>query len=191
MLYRVKITYSEGPKELRGNWIRPSDFNWPKGDFIHMTSRWRCFEGGESLSCSLPLLGGWAGHQSGDVEQLLGNHLLYTFIYICHYIYMSLYMCVIIIIHFLFFTLVNNFLNPWILLCGVFFNSLPHPTGKEGDQLCGVEPPTRLNHNSIHILTATFFLNFSLDFESTTITSYWTFTLYNGIRLFFKQPIHS
>ena len=135
MLYRVKITYSEGPKELRGNWIKPSDFNWPKGDFIHMTSRWRCFEGGESLSCSFILLKELAEHQSKS-----SGLLLYTF--------KSIYICIVITIN-LFSVLLNTFISnhKFFLSWSVPLISL----GRRGvsEWLCGDELLARLNHNKL------------------------------------------
>lgn len=66
MLYRAEAIHDEVPRELRWNIIGTSDLNWSKGCSYHMTSCERSFEGGSS--CSLPLLGGLAGHQSGRVS---------------------------------------------------------------------------------------------------------------------------
>lgn len=63
MLYRIKVIFSEGAKELGGNRIRTVDLNWPERySIIYDITRKKSFEGNGSSSGSLPLLLGLDGH---------------------------------------------------------------------------------------------------------------------------------
>lgn len=112
-----------------------------------MTSSRMSFEEGGNSFLLLLLLRGLAGHWYSDGKQLLVHPLLYTFIYKHMYIYINIilsyilllyvYVIVIVLIIILFFfsVLVSSFISSheFYFLFFLIFNSLPHPTGKEGE----------------------------------------------------------
>lgn len=82
MLCRAKAICCERPKELGGSRTSTADLNWPLASHVIRHHAEAVLQGGGSSSHSLSVFRGWTGHQSGDSEQMLVNHLLYTFIYI-------------------------------------------------------------------------------------------------------------
>lgn len=130
-MHRAKAICSEGSKELRGKRIRTADLKWPKRYSMPYNIMWKEFWRGVGIHISvfLLLLRGLAGHQLESGEQLLGHHLLYTFI--CIYIYIYLYIC-----HNYYsfpFLLVNSLSQLRSSTVLVFLCSLCHPTGKGGE----------------------------------------------------------
>lgn len=120
MLCRAKAICCERPKELGGSRTSTADLNWPLASHVIRHHAEAVLKGGGSSSHSLSVLRGWTGHQSGDSEQMLVNHLLYTFIYIYVFFLISI--------------LVNSFILPHESYFVFFQFSSPHLTGKGGSE---------------------------------------------------------